>query len=90
MFSYDLALMEIIGSNGADLNMVDGIGNTPLLSLCDAAAFRGDNSCNVSPASDSDVARKALFEEDLKAQLRVKTDFLHYLLKRKDTDVSAS
>ncbi|KAK0057841.1 hypothetical protein Bpfe_012797 [Biomphalaria pfeifferi] len=88
MFSYDLALMEIIGSNGADLNMVDGIGNTPLLSLCDAAAFRGDNSCNVSPASDSDVARKALFEEDLKAQLRVKTDFLHYLLKRKDTDVN--
>ncbi|XP_059145782.1 uncharacterized protein LOC131932908 [Physella acuta] len=88
MYSHDMSLLSILCDNGADISMVDGNGNTPLLALCNVAAFESDNSYDVSPASESDIARKALFEDDFKSKLSIKYDFLHYLLKRKETDVN--
>lgn len=88
MFSHNLSLLSILSDNNADITMVDGTGNTPLLSLCNVAAFESDNSYDVSPASESDIVRKALFEDDLKSKLTVKSDFLHFFLERKETDVN--
>ncbi|CAL1540007.1 unnamed protein product [Lymnaea stagnalis] len=88
MFSHNLSLLSILCDNNADITMVDGAGNTPLLTLCNVAAFESDNSYDVSPASESDIVRKALFEDDLKSKLTVKSDFLQFFLERKETDLN--
>ncbi|CAG5123761.1 unnamed protein product [Candidula unifasciata] len=87
-FSHDLSMLKLLYDNGASASLVDASGNTPLLALCNVASVLDSDSYDASPNSESDILQKDLHEDSWKTRLKVKTDFLQYLLKIKDTNIN--
>ncbi|BFZ24902.1 hypothetical protein BsWGS_27941 [Bradybaena similaris] len=87
-FSHDLSMLKLLYDNGACVSLVDAAGNTPMLALCHVASLQDSDSYDVSPDSESEILQRDLHEESRKTRLKVKTDFLQYLLKIKDTNIN--
>lgn len=83
MYSHDSRLLHLLHENGADINAVDAEGSTPLLALCDSTTHQlYDISNDILPAVHEHSSTSGF--------LKIKVDFLDYLLQIKDLDVSIS
>lgn len=82
--SYDIRLFKLLCENGACVNTLDVKGNSPLLALCDLSASEMyDYLEDLSPSSSDTL-------EDTSANLRVKKEFLNYILLQKDLQINIS
>ncbi|PVD28655.1 hypothetical protein C0Q70_11249 [Pomacea canaliculata] len=80
MYSHDSRLLHLLHENGADINAVDAEGSTPLLALCDSTTHQlYDISNDILPAVHEHSSTSGF--------LKIKVDFLDYLLQIKDLDI---
>jgi ankyrin repeat protein len=82
--SVDTHLFKLLCENGANINALDGRGNSPLLAMCDVLATEDyDFFEDWSTTSDDTY-------EDTNTTFSVQHDFLDYMLSLKTIQVSLS
>lgn len=94
----DTSLLQLLHTNGGNLNHLDTAGNCPLLSLCsfDRTGEDEEDIWDVSSASSVESGSAGFLrsagnqdEEDYwQTKLRISRDPLVYLIKAKETDIN--